>query len=123
MSNKVKMVIVIRKELKCRSGKWVSQGAHAASQWLINKVNNRSYFDKVEQDWLANGTTKICLQVDTEDELMEIYQKALDADLKVHLVIDEGVTEFKNVHTKTCLAIGPNLVEDINPITEGLKLF
>lgn len=122
-SSKIKMAIVCRADLNCRKGKWIAQSSHAASQWLIDKVNNRSYFDEVEQQWLREGTTKICLQARDEEHLMEIYQAAKDADLKCHLVEDEGLTEFGGVLTKTCLAIGPALKDLIDPITKDLKLF
>jgi len=122
-SSKIKMAIVCRADLNCRKGKWIAQGSHGASQWLIDKINNRSYFNKVEQQWLAEGTTKICLQATDEAHLMQIYQAAEDAGLRVYLVEDEGLTEFNGVLTKTCLAIGPDLKDRIDPITKDLKLF
>jgi PTH2 family peptidyl-tRNA hydrolase len=122
-SSKIKMVIVARKDLNMRTGKLGSQMAHSACAFLIDKVNNRSYFTEIEQQWLREGTTKICLQAKDEAHLMEIYQVAEDAGLRVNLVEDEGLTEFGGVLTKTCIAIGPHPKELIDPITKDLKLF
>jgi PTH2 family peptidyl-tRNA hydrolase len=52
---------------------------------------------------------------------MEIYNKAKEAGLEVHIITDSGRTEFKEP-TKTCLAIGPDLSEKIDTITGHLKL-
>ena len=65
---------------------------------------------------------KVTVQVESEAELDAIYQKATEARLEVHLVVDAGLTEFGGVSTKTCLAIGPDLDEKIDPITGSLKL-
>jgi peptidyl-tRNA hydrolase, PTH2 family len=40
----------------------------------------------------------------------------------VYLITDAGHTEFKGVPTKTCLAIGPNDVDEIDVVTGHLKL-
>ena len=52
----------------------------------------------------------------------DIYNKAKDAGLNVCEIIDNGLTEFHGVKTKTCLAIGPDLSDKIDPITGNLKL-
>lgn len=43
-------------------------------------------------------------------------------NLNVSLVTDSGRTEFGGVPTKTCLAIGPNKIEEIDKITGHLPL-
>lgn len=62
------------------------------------------------------------MSVDSEAELDEIFQKAVDANLYVGMIVDAGLTEFNGVPTKTCLAIGPEWSEDIDKITSHLKL-
>jgi PTH2 family peptidyl-tRNA hydrolase len=65
----------------------------------------------------------VCLQVDTEEQLMKVYDDAKEAGLTVHLITDSGVTEFSGEPTNTCLAIGPNKSEDIDKITGKLQLY
>ena len=77
-----------------------------------------------QNEWLINGLfTKIVTQVDSEAELMSVFQAATDAGLTVHLITDAGLTEFNGVPTRTCLAIGPNKSEEIDKITGHLKLY
>jgi PTH2 family peptidyl-tRNA hydrolase len=74
------------------------------------------------EDWLSGSFTKICVSVDSEQELLNIHDKAQAAGLNVCLITDSGKTEFNGVPTITCLAIGPELSVDIDKITGHLKL-
>ena len=60
--------------------------------------------------------------MNSEEELMELQDKALDAGLEVHLITDSGKTEFHGEPTNTCLAIGPDKAEKIDEITGQLQL-
>lgn len=134
----VKQVIVMRKDLKMRRGKEIAQGSHASMKWLVDRLEfkdwnqgdapeGHSWHEVVlrdtERDWVDGLFTKICLQVNSEEELMEIHDKAVAAGLVVCLITDSGATEFNGVPTKTCLAIGPDTSEKIDPITSHLKLY
>jgi PTH2 family peptidyl-tRNA hydrolase len=68
------------------------------------------------------GRSKVCCRVDSEEELMQIHDKALGAGLEVHLITDSGRTEFHGQPTRTCLAIGPDEAEKIDAITGHLPL-
>ena len=120
----LKQIIVIRTDLrnteghKIRTGKLIAQGAHAAMLFLLNKKAN----DIKISSWISDGMTKICVGVDSEDKLIEIFEDAKKANLIVELVTDKGLTEFGGVPTKTCLAIGPDDADEINKITGHLKL-
>lgn len=120
--NKPKQVIVIRKDLGMRKGKFVSQGAHASLNAFF--VADRS-LDPVIQlattDWLSGDYRKITLGVTSLDELQAIARQASDAGLPVALIRDNGLTEFKEP-TYTALAIGPAPGDRIDPITAHLKL-
>ena len=95
--------------------------------WLSERLQKFLYKDiqlsKEEIEWLSGNFTKVCCQVDTEAELLDIFNKAKETKLLVYLVTDSGKTEFDNVPTNTCLAIGPNEAGDIDKITGGLKLY
>lgn len=76
-----------------------------------------------ELDWIQGIFTKICVKVDSEEELLEIEKKAKEKGLSCHLITDRGLTEFDGVPTRTCLAIGPDRSEKIDEITGGLTLY
>jgi PTH2 family peptidyl-tRNA hydrolase len=116
-----KQVIVIRKDLKMRKGKAIAQGAHASIAFLSRRLETRLM--DAERQWIESGFTKICLYVNSEQELLEVDARARVAGLECHLVTDSGLTEFKGVPTRTCLAIGPDYAEKIDPVTGGLPLY
>ncbi len=129
----VKQVIVVRKDLKMRKGKTVAQGAHASLGSLLQffdkkeepgKVEYSVQFDKgsVLDFWLNGIFTKICVSVDSEEELDKIKDQCDAAGIPCALITDCGKTEFKGVPTKTCLGIGPWYSEDIDKITGKLEL-
>lgn len=128
----VKQVIVMRNDLNMRKGKMVAQGSHASISFITRRMQlnsirtNKNEAEMVltdaEVSWIHGNFAKICVRVDSEQELHEIMQKAKKAGLEVHLITDSGLTEFNGVPTKTCLAIGPDESHKIDPITGHLKL-
>ena len=113
----MKQVIVLRKDLKMRLGKSVAQGCHA-SYMAIQKATKAQV-----KEWLEkHNQTKICVSVDSVEELDQVWQAAIDNKLPCSYVIDIGKTEFNGVATPTAVAIGPANSEDIDKITGKLKL-
>jgi PTH2 family peptidyl-tRNA hydrolase len=149
----VKQVIIMRKDLKLRRGKEIAQGAHASIAWLTSRLvflesppktcptpicphiesdpdcdgglpeEADAVFSRAERQWLKSSFRKITLQVDSEEALIEVLMAAQDAGLEVNLITDAGLTEFHGVPTKTCIAIGPDFDELIDPVTADLKLY
>lgn len=131
-----KMVIVIRKDLNMRRGKQIAQGCHASMAFLTKHISisqtidgegNPCYFAAIAfhenvKHWLENSFRKICVYVNSEQELKDIHQKALDDGLMSHMIEDNGATEFHGVKTLTCCAIGPARDEEFNGITDHLPL-
>ena len=114
----IKQVIVMRKDLKMRRGKEIAQGSHASMAFLLEgDIPNH-----LLNGWLNNAQTKVCVSVNSQEELEEIYEKSKDAGLICNMITDLGKTEFDGVPTKTCLAIGPNKADEIDEITGHLKL-
>jgi len=125
--NKIKQVIVMRTDLNMRKGKMIAQGAHASLAFMTRRLERHpSSFQlslsKAEQEWLETSFAKVCVKATSEEQLLEIYQKAKQAGLQAHLVTDSGKTEFHGVPTNTCLAIGPDYSNKIDPITGDLTL-
>jgi peptidyl-tRNA hydrolase, PTH2 family len=126
-----KQVIVIRRDLRMRRGKEIAQGAHAATAWLADLVlqtmrpNDVDHLalSPAERAWLETSFRKVTVKVNSEEELIAVYQKALDAGLVVHLITDRGLTEFRGVPTRTCLAVGPDYDDLIDPVTGDLELY
>lgn len=134
----VKQVLVIRKDLNMRKGKMAAQAAHASMAVLLDMMVGKGWADddnhpsdtrmlilhnKPEvREWLDGPFTKICVSVDSEEELLAIYASAKNANLYCSLITDSGKTEFNGVPTHTVVAIGPNKAEDIDKITGTLKL-
>lgn len=125
-----KQVIVMRKDLNMRKGKMCAQAAHASMAFITRGLRDRSgvgdgytfHPTAAEQEWLDDSFTKICVSVDSEEELFDIATAAGVAGLLVHVITDNGATEFNGVPTNTCIAIGPDLAERIDPITSHLRL-
>ena len=127
-----KQVIVIRRDLRMRRGKEIAQGAHAATAWLAGRVlqnlmPNGSVahlvLSSAEQAWLQSSFRKVTVKVNSEDELMAVYEQALAAGLAVDLITDRGLTEFGGIPTRTCLAVGPDYDDLVDPVTGGLELY
>lgn len=143
MSEKnTKQVIVIRKDLKMRTGKACAQASHASMSFLTKSGSvcrdwrDEDYYiiefcsstyeiEKHEDEinhWLQNSFRKICVYVNSEEELLAVHQKALDSGCISHLITDNGATEFNGVPTMTCCAIGPHYDERFEGITDHLPL-
>lgn len=118
----IKQVLVVRKDLNMRKGKIAAQCCHASMSFLTRRLPTKEPITEVQQKWLDDIFTKICVSVDSEEELMEIYEKAIQNNVEVHLVTDSGKTEFNGVPTKTCLALGPDYDNILDPISGHLKL-
>lgn len=122
-----KQAIILRKDLNMRKGKMVAQGAHASMAAILNlgkEVNDSFVIPKDERiwEWLTGNFKKITLSVNSEQELLDLYEKAKKAGLVCSLIQDNGLTEFGGVPTYTAIAIGPDRDENINPLTQELKL-
>lgn len=113
----MKQIIVMRKDLKMPRGKEIAQGAHASMKATLLNMSHPSV-----KEWLDGKFTKIAVGVNSEEELLEVYNKARAAGLIAELVTDAGLTVFNGVATNTCIAVGPASHEDLQPITGELKL-
>jgi peptidyl-tRNA hydrolase, PTH2 family len=127
-----KQVIVIRRDLRMRRGKEIAQGAHASTAWLADRVVqgirpngtvDHVVLSPAERSWLETSFRKVTVKVSSEDELMAVYRKAIEAGLVVHLVTDRGLTEFGGIPTRTCLAVGPDYDDLVDPVTGDLELY
>jgi peptidyl-tRNA hydrolase, PTH2 family len=139
---KVKQIIVMRKDLKCRRGKMMAQAAHASMKVILDKMRKIPYSvvsnnnkegkfteytltvsgNSALEQWLDGSFTKVVVGVDSLEELMEIHSEAKAMGMLTSIIEDEGRTEFHGEKTVTCVAIGPDTVERVDRVTGHLKL-
>ena len=139
--DKPKQMIVMRRDLKMRKGKIAAQAGHACVTAVLAALAREQRLGQVQADetgvvltqdgqsatplseWFARGVAKVCVYVDSEEELLEIDRKAKAACILSALICDSGLTEFHGQPTYTCLAFEPALPEKVDPITGELPLF
>jgi PTH2 family peptidyl-tRNA hydrolase len=128
MTDKVKQVLVLRKDLNMSKGKMVVQCAHASIAFLTNKMKDNLSnpealwwvnLSQAEKEWVYGTFFKVCVGVDSEKELLDIGYNAVMIGLSVKYI--EETTGFDKP-TVTCLAIGPDYSSKIDPVTKHLKL-
>jgi PTH2 family peptidyl-tRNA hydrolase len=128
-----KQVLVVRKDLNMRKGKMAAQAAHASLAVFFDRlkltgpgkmITDASWrlYNDAEREWIEGSFAKICVGVDSEEELLDVFRKAKEARLLCSIITDAGKTEFKGVPTKTCVAIGPDREDLIDTITGHLRL-
>ena len=138
---KSKMMIVMRRDLKMRKGKIAAQAGHACIDAILMALNKEGRMNDFEMtldgfnlkttdksvtplsDWFLFGCAKVCVYVDSEEELLSIAQKASEKGIIFSVITDAGMTEFHGVPTKTCLALEPISVEVADELTGDLTLY
>jgi PTH2 family peptidyl-tRNA hydrolase len=123
-----KQVIILRKDLNMRKGKLVAQGAHASMGAILSLCKQDGNKLILEMDdrtepWLTGRFKKICVYVNSEEELLQIYNTALTNGLVCSIIKDSGLTEFHGVPTLTAVAVGPDKEDRIDEVTKHLPLF
>lgn len=119
LEEEMKQVIVVRKDLKMSRGKACAQVAHAslgASEIAMEK--SESWY----KAWKKRGQRKVIVYVESEEELIEVYNQAKSEALPCFIVRDAGLTELLP-GTLTAAAIGPAPESKVDKITGKLKLF
>jgi len=113
-----KLILVARQDLNMTKGKVAAQVAHAALG--AYKVACKAAPDKVKE-WSRGGQAKVVVKANSEQELLDIEKKADDSGVTSYLVMDAGRTQVEP-GSKTVLAIGPDLDENVDSLTGHLKL-
>ncbi len=111
----LKQVIIIRTDLKMGKGKLAAEAAHASvAAFLKAKEEERNA-------WVAGGMKKIVLKVESEKEMISIFQKLKKEKLPAELISDRGLTQI-SPGTKTAVGCGPIEEKKIDGITGKMKL-
>ena len=138
---KSKMMIVMRRDLKMRKGKIAAQAGHACIDAILMALSKEGRLNDFEMnadgfvlkntdkpstplsDWFIHGCAKICVYVDSEDDLLSIANKANEMRIIASVITDAGMTEFHGVPTKTCLALEPLPTDVADELTGNLPLY
>ena len=136
-----KMMIVMRRDLKMRKGKIAAQAGHACVDAILMALSKEGRLNDFEMtsdgfvlkntekpstplsEWFEYGSAKVCVYVDSEEELLSIARKAEERGIIVSVITDAGMTEFHGVPTKTCLALEPLPAEIADLLTGNLPLY
>ncbi|MCD6348219.1 MAG: peptidyl-tRNA hydrolase [Candidatus Korarchaeota archaeon] len=114
-----KQVIAVRKDLGMSCGKLAVQVAHASVEAAEIA---RKRIPEIYRGWREEGGKKVVVQVDSEEELMKVYQEALQRGLVAVLIRDAGLTELEP-GTPTTVGIGPHESEKVDKVTGRLRLY
>jgi len=117
-ATEVKMVLVVRGELRLTAGKMAAQVAHAAVM-LSDRAKSREA--NLQEAWRQQGQKKIVLTVERLDDLEKVERAARARGLPTVWVEDAGLTEVPP-GTRTVLGIGPARATDLDPVTGDLDL-
>lgn len=126
---KIKQVIIVRKDLNMSKGRIAAQVAHASIKVFldrqINSDNDNNILIKVTPEmkkWAEESFTKVVLGVNTVEELYKIINESDKAKIPFSIIIDNGFPQSHGGMTTTCIAIGPDNSEKIDKITGELEL-
>ena len=133
LNTDIKQVIIVRRDLQMSIGKAGSQIAHASLAVFTNMMSKeektipvfdteksimkpmdvvemKMFFPKYSPiiKWLNDEFTKIVVGCNSEEELKEFYERAVEAGLPASIIQDSGHTVFK-LDCPDCLGGGANL--------------
>lgn len=129
MNNDVRQVIIVSSSAKMPKGKLAAQVAHASLNSFLSSTEvtiDDDFNFKLSSDaheWMTNGShTKICVKCDSEDEMLDIYERLMNDGIPCAKIIDSGRTVFNGVSTLTAIGVGPAPKAIVDQYTSHLKL-
>jgi PTH2 family peptidyl-tRNA hydrolase len=118
----LKMVFLVREDLKLGAGKIAAQVAHAAVG-LVEKINEKgkSYYKQALEHWSEFGAKKIVLRIKDLEELKAVQKLCKKQKIPSCMISDAGHTQV-DPGTVTVLGIGPEDSEKLDKVTGQFKL-
>ena len=121
-SDDLKMVFLVRQDLKMGAGKIAAQVAHAAIGLYDDILEEENIYQKnALNSWFNLGQKKVVLKVNDLNTMLEVVKKCKKAKLQYCLISDAGHTQIPQ-GSVTVLGIGPDSSDKINEITGTFKL-
>ncbi|XP_073019243.1 uncharacterized protein [Primulina eburnea] len=114
----LKMVLVVRQDLKMGAGKIASQCAHAATGMYSELMESHR---SLLRQWELCGQAKIVVTCKNQQEMNKLRDAAESICLPTFIVADAGRTQV-SAGSNTVLAIGPGSKSAVDSITGKLRL-
>ncbi|XP_028802129.1 peptidyl-tRNA hydrolase 2, mitochondrial [Neltuma alba] len=114
----LKMVLVVRQDLKMKSGKIASQCAHAATGMYAELMHSHR---SLLRQWEQCGQPKIVVTCRNQQEMNKLKEAAESIGLPTFVVADAGRTQVM-AGSKTVLAVGPGPKAYVDSVTGKLAL-
>ncbi|NWX25548.1 PTH2 hydrolase, partial [Notiomystis cincta] len=118
-SGELKLVLIVRNDLKMGKGKVAAQCSHAAVS-AYKQVHRRN--PELLKQWEYCGQPKVVLKAPDEETLAQLLAEAKRLGLTVSLIQDAGRTQIAP-GSRTVLGIGPGPADVIDKVSGHLKLF
>lgn len=118
-SGEIKLILVVRNDLKMSKGKVAAQCSHAAVG-ACEKLMVRN--PKLLQAWKYCGQPKVVVKTESEDSILQLSREASKVGLNACLISDAGRTQIAP-GSKTVLGVGPGPANLVDQVTGHLKLF
>ncbi|KAK0560014.1 hypothetical protein OC844_004018 [Tilletia horrida] len=113
-----KMMLVVRTDLKMDKGKIAAQCGHATLAAYKAALRNTPEY---VQQWERLGQAKVAVKCSSEQELLEVEQRAKKFGVVAKSITDAGRTQIP-AGTRTVVGVGPGPVSLMDKITGGFKL-
>ena len=121
-SDDLKMVFLVRQDLKMGAGKIAAQVAHAAIGLYDDILEGENIYQKTAlNNWFNYGQKKVVLKIPDLDTMLEVVKKCKKLKLQYCIISDAGHTQIPQ-GSITVLGIGPDIGGKINDITGTFKL-
>ncbi|PSR91268.1 Peptidyl-tRNA hydrolase [Actinidia chinensis var. chinensis] len=114
----LKMVLVVRQDLKMGAGKIASQCAHAATGIYSELMHSQR---SLLRQWELCGQPKIVVTCKNQQEMNRLKDTAESIGLPTFVVADAGRTQV-SAGSKTVLAVGPGSRASVDSVTGKLRL-
>jgi PTH2 family peptidyl-tRNA hydrolase len=114
----MKMVLVVRTDLKMGKGKIAAQCSHAA---VAAYKKAKFHCSDILKAWEQQGSAKIVTKTESEDNLLTIVATAKSIGLVTSIIQDAGRTQIE-AGSKTVVAVGPGPAQFVDQVTSTLKL-
>ena len=116
----VKLVCLVRQDLRMTAGKVAAQVAHGVLG-AYRAIEQEPKHAHALRAWLDGGEPTIILGVADEAQLLEMLAAARESGLLTHCVQDAGRTQVEP-GSRTVGCVGPGVVDAIDAITGNLAL-
>ncbi len=115
----LKMMLVVRQDLKMGKGKACAQCGHAA---VAAYRQARRSCPELLRRWERSGAAKVAVKADSEEQLLTVMAMAQSLELPAAVIADAGRTQIA-AGSRTVVAVGPGPAELVDSVTGHLKLY